>query len=1150
MPKTNIFLGNTPLTKNNEKIMGEYVFVNNEKFYKIWNYDQMPPFFISLVSHTDHWLFTSSNGGLTAGRSNANNAIFPYYTEDKLTSAANTTGSKTIFKIYKDDKIYLWEPFSHGYNQYYEIRRNLYKNRTGNIIIFEEINMDLQIKFSYSWQFSDKFGIIKKSTVSNIDDAPINIEFIDGFQSIVPHGVSSDMQSRTSNLVNAYKRNELHSTSGIGIFALSAIIIDRAEPSEALKATTVWCSRKRSHTLLSDRQLDKFIKDESIETEKDIKADTGSYFIHDKVELIKNDEESWYFAAEVNQSHADISTLIEKLQHKKELINELEKDILDGTRTLKKLVGKADGLQLSADELMTGRHYSNVLFNIMRGGIFEDNYMIEKADFIKHCQSFNRPLFDNHKEFFDALDDIIDYQVLLSNAIATDDKNIIRITYEYLPLTFSRRHGDPSRPWNQFSIPGKDKNGKNIKNYQGNWRDIFQNWEALALSFPEYLTAMITKFVNASTIDGYNPYRITRYGIDWEVVDPDDPWAYIGYWGDHQIIYLLKLMELVSKFDSQKLHNLLSEQVFVYANVPYRIKNYKQIIENPKDTIIFRADKHKTISEKAEEIGADGKLVFDHNNNLIKANLTEKLLVSLLTKFTNFIPEAGIWLNTQRPEWNDANNALVGNGVSMVTLYYMRRYVAFCLNIFAEQEQEAYILNRPVVDMLNGIHEVFEHNQQFLESNFDDTSRRKMVDDLGEIGEKYRINAYNKFDGYMQTVTLNKLQSFLTMSLRFIDQTITANKRRDGLYHAYNLVEFNKNTVSIQRLYEMLEGQVAVLTSGKLSAKEALGVLDSLKNSAMYREDQYSYILYPNKELPKFLKKNHIPTDFIEQSELASALLKAGNHSIIEKDTEGKYHFNGDFHNASYLSEALEKLSETHFSHLVNKEYQNFLDVYEKIFNHKAFTGRSGTFFGYEGLGSIYWHMVSKLLLAVQENINLGKKTGAENKIIGRLIDHYYEIRAGIGINKSPDLYGAFPTDPYSHTPAERGAQQPGMTGQVKEDVLNRFAELGLKIDQGCIKFEPEFLDPNEFLKAGGTFEYANSEDKLKTIQLEQNELAFTYCQVPVIYKKSDKLAITISYSDGRNEVIHNSKLDNTLSEKIISRSGEIAQLHVELNLK
>ena len=42
--------------------------------------------------------------------------------------------------------------------------------------------------------------------------------------------------------------------------------------------------------------------------------------------------------------------------------------------------------------------------------------------------------------------------------------------------------------------------------------------------------------------------------------------------------------------------------------------------------------------------------------------MTEKLLVLLLTKLTNLVPEGGIWMNTQRPEWNDANNALVGKG--------------------------------------------------------------------------------------------------------------------------------------------------------------------------------------------------------------------------------------------------------------------------------------------------------------------------------------------------------------------------------------------------------------------------------------------------------------------------------------------------------
>ena len=80
-------------------------------------------------------------------------------------------------------------------------------------------------------------------------------------------------------------------------------------------------------------------------------------------------------------------------------------------------------------------------------------------------------------------------------------------------------------------------------------------------------------------------------------------------------------------------------------------------------------------------------------------------------------------------------------------------------------------------------------------------------------------------------------------------------------------------------------------------------------------------------------------------------------------------------------------------------------------------------------------------------------------------LEHYYEVNAGIGVHKSPELYGAFPTDAYSHTPGGKGAQQPGMTGQVKEDILSRFGELGVSVSNGAVQFNPEILRTDEFLK-------------------------------------------------------------------------------------
>ncbi|MBP7520566.1 MAG: hypothetical protein KA896_09025, partial [Leptothrix sp. (in: Bacteria)] len=75
------------------------------------------------------------------------------------------------------------------------------------------------------------------------------------------------------------------------------------------------------------------------------------------------------------------------------------------------------------------------------------------------------------------------------------------------------------------------------------------------------------------------------------------------------------------------------------------------------------------------------------------------------------------------------------------------------------------------------------------------------------------------------------------------------------------------------------------------------------------------------------------------------------------------------------------------------------------------------------------------------------------------------------GYRKSAAEYGAFPADPYSHTPGEGGAQQPGMTGQVKEEILTRWGELGLRLAGGRIHFCPVLTDAAE-VPAGGALEF------------------------------------------------------------------------------
>ena len=661
---------------------------------------------------------------------------------------------------------------------------------------------------------------------------------------------------------------------------------------------------------------------------------------------------------------------------------------------------------------------------------------------------------------------------------------------------------------------------------------------------------MIHKFLNATTFDGYNPYRVTKGGFDWETIEPDDPWSYIGYWGDHQIIYLLKFLEFINNHKPGRLESFYSKNLFVYANVPYKIKSYEELLRNPKDTIIFDQQLDTKIREERATLGADGALLRDEHRFIVKANFIEKILATSLAKLSNFIPEGGIWMNTQRPEWNDANNALVGNGVSMVTLYYLNRFFNFFEELLETSSTAEVEVSNEVLSFFNSVLNTFDKHKGLLSSSINDTDKKVILDALGNAGSDFRAQIYSHaFSGRKSNLSFDRLKKFVRLSKSYLEHSINANRRSDNLYHAYNLMTVNSNnSISISYLSEMLEGQVAVLSSGYLDGKETLKVLDALKQSKLFRKDQYSYLLYPFKELKGFLDRNTISEDAVLSSKLFQEMLKDKSVEIIERDVNGEYHFNGNFKNANDVADALEKLSNTKYSSLLASETPKVLQAFEDVFNHKAFTGRSGTFYGYEGLGSIYWHMVSKLLLAVQESCLQAISNGEDEVMVGHLLEHFYEINEGIGVHKSPELYGAFPTDPYSHTPAGKGAQQPGMTGQVKEDVISRFGELGVFVKHGKLYFNPCLLRKEEFVSKETNFEFLSISKENDIIKIPINALAFTYCQVPIVYNISDKDSLKVIFSDGKSKIIDSLMIDSQTSDKIFKRTGEVIQIQAYIN--
>jgi hypothetical protein len=1122
------------------------------EYYRIVGFDRMPPFLMSLASDTDLWMFVTSGGGLTAGRVDADGSIFPYETVDKLHDGHHQSGPVTLMRVRRPGRSEtLWRPFSERAGSDPGIERNLLKNTINNRLIFEEVNADLGLVFRYRWAASDEFGWVRTATIENRGSTPVSIELLDGLRNVLPWGAPLALYQRSSSLVDAYRRADCDPETGLAVFSLTAMITDRAEAAEVLRANTVWCHGLRDFTVaLSSEAVAGFLGGRAIPPEDKLTGRRGNYFVTSSFELAAGGRTDWHTAADVGRDHVQVAALRDRLRQGSGLDRDIRTSLRTADENLARIVASADGLQITDHREATVHHFANVLFNTMRGGVFDANYDLPSLDFADFMRTRNRAAAKRQKKLLDSLPERISIGDLVLTANRSGDTDFERLTYEYLPLWFARRHGDPSRPWNQFSIRVRDREGDRTLRYEGNWRDIFQNWEALSFSFPEFLPSIVAKFVNASTVDGFNPYRVTRDGIDWEVVDPRDPWSHIGYWGDHQIVYLLRFLDTLQRFSPGALGALLDREIFSYADVPYRLKPYEDILADPRATIVYDVDLAARVEARTQAVGTDGKLVIGTDGEIYHVSLLEKLLVPALSKLSNLVPDGGIWMNTQRPEWNDANNALVGNGVSVVTLCHLRGYLTFLQGLLGGTGPRSVSVSAEVITWFRRLHRIYaEHRSRLKSEAVSDSERKRLLDASGLAFSEYRAAVYSQGFSGKGLLPTTDVAEFCRIALVIIDHAILANRREDGLFHAYNLLEVRSNgdDAAIRPLYEMLEGQVAALSSGLVDPPEAVALVSALFQSRLYTADRRSFLLYPERTLPGFLDRNVVPDDGVRRIPLLAQLIEAGDTSVLARDVLGTYRFCGDLRNAGDLNAALDRLAtRTEWREAVPRDRSAVLDLFEEVFNHRAFTGRSGTMYGYEGLGCIYWHMVAKLLLAVQEAALRAARENRPASVREALGKAYYRIRSGLGFEKTPEEYGAFPTDPYSHTPAHAGAQQPGMTGQVKEEILTRFGELGIRVENGGLGFQPVLLRKAEFLREPASFRFYDLDGSPGSIEVPAGSLAFSFCQVPVVYQLTPGESwVRIVGADDTVTTIPGDTLDSDTSKSIFGRSGAVTRIEV-----
>ena len=119
-------------------------------------------------------------------------------------------------------------------------------------------------------------------------------------------------QLRFSNLGDAYKKSELINDVQLGVYYLSSIPTDCAEPSEGLRATVVWqAGLSESQGVAQRRPARPFSRRAgNCITESEMRGKRGAYFVNASFELSPNDSQSWTFVADLKHDQTDVANLV------------------------------------------------------------------------------------------------------------------------------------------------------------------------------------------------------------------------------------------------------------------------------------------------------------------------------------------------------------------------------------------------------------------------------------------------------------------------------------------------------------------------------------------------------------------------------------------------------------------------------------------------------------------------------------------------------------------------------------------------------------------------------------------------------------------------------------------------------------------------
>ena len=115
--------------------------------------------------------------------------------------------------------------------------------------------------------------------------------------------------------------------------------------------------------------------------------------------------------------------------------------------------------------------------------------------------------------------------------------------------------------------------------------------------------------------------------------------------------------------------------------------------------------------------------------------------------------------------------------------------------------------------------------------------------------------------------------------------------------------------------------------------------------------------------------------------------------------------------------------------------------------------------------------------------------------------------------------------------------------------MIVKWGELGVVVKDGRLSFMPRILRKSLFLKGAGQFDFFNVKGETVSLELSAKSLAFTFCQIPIVYTLGKSSMIEV-HSGGKSHSIEGESLDMAWTEKVFTRRDDIEQIHVQVDEK